>query len=102
MMQAEIQLWHINDVRTQFKNYLEMFYLDNTKVRIDLPVYYVASQFDHYFDIVKVEEHMRRIFTDFTIFRSAATGHAPSIVATAEDAAPFVPEELKKLMNSPN
>jgi pimeloyl-ACP methyl ester carboxylesterase len=98
-MDMEIELWHVNDIRTQFKNYMEMFNLDNTQTRINLPVYHVAAKKDRYFDNVKVEEHMRRIFNDFTVFYTKAPNHAPTVIATAKDAAPFIPAGLKRLLS---
>jgi pimeloyl-ACP methyl ester carboxylesterase len=97
-MDTEVGLWHMNDTRTQFKHYLEMFYLDNTKVPVDLPVYHVAAKKDRYFNNLKVEEHMRRIFTDFIIFYTKAPNHAPTVIATAKEAGPFFPESLRKLI----
>jgi pimeloyl-ACP methyl ester carboxylesterase len=101
-MDMEIHLWHINDVRTHFRTYVEMFKLDNTKKTVDLPVYHVATKNDRYFDDIKVEQHMRRVFKDFTIFYSKAPNHAPTVVATAKEAAPFIPPELKRLLNQKN
>lgn len=101
-MDMEIELWHINDIRTQFMNNVEMFKLDNTKTRINLPVYHVASRKDRYFDNVRVEEHMRRIFTDFSIFYIKSDNHAPTIVATAKEAAPFVPAPLRRIISNYN
>jgi pimeloyl-ACP methyl ester carboxylesterase len=98
-MDMEIRLWHDNDVRTQFKHYLEMFELNHTDRRINLPVYHVAAKNDRYFNNVSVEEHMRRIFTDFTIFYSKAPNHAPTVIATAREAAPFMPAALKRELN---
>lgn len=95
-MDMEINLWHINDVRTQFKHNVEMFELDNTKKRIDLPVHHVASKHDRYFDNVRVEEHMRRIFNDFKVYYMKSHNHAPTIIATAKDAAPFIPQALRR------
>jgi len=98
-MDIEIELWHCNDIRTQFKNYLEMFALDNTKVQINLPVYHVAAKKDRFFNNVRVEEHLRRIFTDFKVFYSNAPNHAPTVIATAKEAAPFMPEDLRKIIS---
>ncbi|HVX58130.1 MAG TPA: alpha/beta hydrolase, partial [Candidatus Saccharimonadales bacterium] len=97
-MEMEIKLWHSNDVRTQFRHNVEMFNLDNTKMRIDLPVYHVASRHDRYFDNVRVEEHMRRVFKDFNIYFMKSHNHAPTIIATAKDAAPFVPKALRQVI----
>ncbi len=98
-MEMEIDLWHSNDIRTQFKNYLEMFSLDNTHTRVNLPVYHVAAKKDRYFNNVRVEEHMRRIFNDFEVFYTTAPNHAPTIIATANEAAPFVPPGLRRILN---
>jgi hypothetical protein len=99
-MDMEVQLWHMNDVRTQFKHYLEMFSLDMTTKRINLPVYHVAAKKDRYFNNVRVEEHMRRIFSDFEIFYSKTPNHAPTVIATANDAAPFMPPALRRRMQN--
>ena len=98
-MDIEIQLWHMNDVRTQFNNYLEMFDLDNTNIQVNLPVYHVAAKKDRYFDNVRVEEHLRRIYTDFYMFYTSAPNHAPTVIATAKDAAPFMPVALRRILS---
>ncbi len=95
-MDMEIELWHINDIRTQFKHYLEIFALDNTIKRINLPVLHVSAQKDRYFDNVLVEEHMRRVFNDFELYQTKAPNHAPTVIATAKQAAPFIPMDLRK------
>jgi pimeloyl-ACP methyl ester carboxylesterase len=97
-MEMEIGLWHSNDIRTQFKNYLEMFSLDNTHIQVNLPVYHVAAKKDRYFNNVRVEEHMRRIFNDFEIFYSAAPNHAPTVIATAKEAEAFIPPLLRRIL----
>jgi pimeloyl-ACP methyl ester carboxylesterase len=101
-MDMEIKLWHTNDLRTQFKHYLEIFKLDNTKKPVPLPVYHIAAKKDRYFNNVKVEEHMRRIFSDFELFYTKAPNHAPTVVANIKEAAPFMPEELKRRIKSKN
>lgn len=95
-MDMEIRLWAINDIRTQMKTYVEMMTLDNTQKRIDLPVWHVASKKDRYFNNIRVEEHMRRIFNDFHIAFSKDSNHAPTIIADMKTATPFFPEEIKR------
>lgn len=95
-MDLEIELWRINDIRTQFKDYVEMFELDNTNAFVELPVLHVAVKKDRYFDNLRVEQHMRRIFTDFTLVPIKLDNHAPTIVATAKDAAPFIPSAIRQ------
>ena len=94
----EVILWRVNDVRTYMQMLLEMIQLDNLKKQIDLPVYHVSVEGDQYFNNAVVEQHMRVIFTDFIEFKAKLPNHAPSIVATREEAAPFVPKGLRKLL----
>ena len=97
-MDTEIELWHINDVRTQFSNYLEMFSLDATKIQVNLPVYHVAAKKDRFFNNARVEEHLSRIYSDFQIFYTKVPNHAPTVIATAKDAAPFIPPALRRIL----
>lgn len=97
-MDMEIRLWHDNDIRTQFKTYLEMFKLDNTKTTIGLPVYHVAVKNDRYFDNNKVEQHMRRIYKDFLLYYTKGDNHAPTVIATGKVAASFMPPALRRII----
>ena len=97
-METEILLWKVNDIRTQMKTSYEMLTLNNSTRRVDLPVYHVASKKDRYFNNVKVENHMRQIFSDFHIFYTKSPNHAPTIIADAKDAAPFIPPALRRLL----
>jgi pimeloyl-ACP methyl ester carboxylesterase len=99
-MDMEVKLWHTNDVRTQFKTYLEIFSLDNTKKHVDLPVYHVAAKNDRFFDNVKVEEHMRQVFSSFELFYTAAPNHAPTIIDDPKQAAPYMPDKLRRKINN--
>jgi pimeloyl-ACP methyl ester carboxylesterase len=98
-MDVEVVLWKINDVRTWMKTTLEMLSLNNCTKRVDLPVYHVAAKKDRYFNNTKVEEHMRRIFSDFQAFYTKVPNHAPTIIADAKTAAPFIPVELRKMLS---
>lgn len=101
-MEMEIILWKINDIRTQMKTGHEMLTLNNTKKRINLPVYHIASRKDRYFNHVKVEENLRKIFHDFEIFYTKDPNHAPTVIANTKDAAPFVPAGIKRLLSKKN
>ena len=96
----EVILWRVNDVRTYMKMLLEMLSLDNCTKQINLPVYHVSVDGDQYFNNQIVEQHMRVVFTDFTEYKAVLPNHAPSIVASKEDAKPFVPKGLRKLLAS--
>lgn len=99
-MDMEIELWSINDIRTQMQTSREMLTLNNCTKRVELPVYHVAARKDRYFDNARVEEHFRLIFKDYQVLYTRAPSHAPTVIATAREAAPFIPVGLRKLLDA--
>jgi hypothetical protein len=97
-IKAEIKLWHINDVRTRMYTMDEMFRVNLCEQRVELPVYHVSVENDRYFDNHVVEQHMRVIYSDFTNMPTIMPAHMPSIVATKEEADPFIPQKLRELL----
>lgn len=102
MLRFEVRLWQDNDVRTYMQTSKEFLTLDNCTVKIDLPVYHLAVQNDRYFDNNVVEQHFRVIFNDYHLLADLSIGnHAPSVIADAKAAAPFVPPKLRRLLAKP-
>lgn len=95
-MDVEVELWQINDIRTQMVANAEMFSLDHCRQRVDLPLWHVEVANDRYFDGRIVEQHMRIIFSDFKRVKSGLDNHAPSIIADAKQAAPLIPPGLRR------
>jgi pimeloyl-ACP methyl ester carboxylesterase len=97
---TEIGLWHGNDVRTYMRTTAEFLTLDNCKQQVNLPVYHVAMKGDRYFNNAVVEQHLRIIYSDFKLLALLKVGnHAPSIIADAKSAAPFIPPKLHRMLN---
>lgn len=97
-MDMEVKIWQANDVRTHWLTTAEFFSLDNTKVRIDLPVTHIVSKFDHYLNNVKVEEHMRRVFSDYISFEANTQAHVPHVTADKKAMGVMVPIGLRRLL----
>lgn len=95
----EVTLWQINDPRTYMYMALTMLRLNLRGKHVDLPVHQVFTPNDRYFDEVKVEQHMREIYSDFHAYHAKeAKVHMPSIVATAKEAAVFIPTKLRDVL----
>lgn len=94
----EIRLWRANDPRSYMFTSNMMLKLDITRKHVDMPVHHIAVRKDRYFNNVRVEQHMRTIFSDFYLHKTSMPNHMPSIVATAEVAAPFIPESIRRLL----
>ena len=95
----EIYLWQCNDPRTYMDIAHTMFTLNLLGEHIDCAVHHVAIAGDRYFNNVKVEQHMRAIFRDFNLVDAKLAAHAPSIIATAKEAEPYLPPPLRRLLN---
>lgn len=99
MLEVEVGLWRNNDVRTYMYTTSQFLTFDNCTKQIDLPVWHVGTKNDHFFDNDVVEQHMRVIFNDFYGMNINMTKHAPTVIASAKDAAPFIPSKLRKVLS---
>jgi pimeloyl-ACP methyl ester carboxylesterase len=95
----ETKLWRINDFRTRIYTLQIMLTANLCTARVAIPVYHVSVAHDFYFDNQLVEKHMREVYSDFKDMPAEVTAHAPTIIATAEQAAPFVPAHLRELLS---
>ncbi len=98
--QFKIVLWRSNDTQTYMKTANEMLTLDLCKHHVDLPVYHVAVGADHYFDNHIVEQHMKVVFSDFTLLKSKQPKHAIPMLASAKDISPLLPTKLRELLRN--
>lgn len=95
----EIGLWQSNDIRTYMDTTISMLKADTCDIRVNLGVYHVAIDVDRYFDNHRVEQHLAIIYKDVHIIRSKEKVHAPTVVATAKEAAPFIPRDLRRILS---
>ncbi|MFI5271028.1 MAG: alpha/beta fold hydrolase [Candidatus Saccharimonadales bacterium] len=98
LMDMEVKLWHINDIRTWAYTSTQFLTFDNCKVKINLPVWHVSAEADHFFNNHVVEQHMRIIFSDFESASVDVENHAPSVIADEKSAAVLVPTKLKRAL----
>lgn len=100
MIEVEIWLWRNNDLRTYMYTSNQFLRLDNCKKQINLPVWHVSVANDHFFDNDLVEQHLQVIFTKLNSMKvTGMSMHAPTVIATAKDAAPFVPAKLRRQLS---
>lgn len=98
LMDMEVHLWRVNDARTHMKTTHEMLTVDNCKVKVELPVWHVSVAGEKYFDNHRVEQHFRVIFKDFHHAVSILDNHAPSVIATKDEATVLIPKSIRKLL----
>ena len=96
LMDFEVKLWQINDVRTHWRTTSEFLDIDNCSKQINLPVWHVAAKADHYFDNYIVEQHMRVVYSEYTQSVMNSPAHTPSILGDKKDLAIMVPTALRR------
>jgi pimeloyl-ACP methyl ester carboxylesterase len=98
VLDVEIELWRINDLKTHIFTTHEFLCVDNCKQQVDVPVWHISSKGDYYFNNQVTEQHLRIIFNDYKGFELDLRTHAPSVVATKKEAAAFIPPGLRKML----
>lgn len=99
LTEAEIVLWHANEVRTHMATTYQMLTVDNCRAQVDLPVTHIGVDADHYFNNQIVEQHMRVIFNDFTYHKAPLDRHVPNILANKKESAKLFPRKIRSLLN---
>jgi pimeloyl-ACP methyl ester carboxylesterase len=94
----EANLWKINDVRTRMSTYGLMLTLDICNDKVAAPAYHVTATEDRYFNNETVKQHLHVIFDKIEVISTQMANHAPTIMATAKEAEPYVPARLKKIL----
>jgi pimeloyl-ACP methyl ester carboxylesterase len=98
LMDLEVRLWQINDVSTHWYTTSEFLGLDNCKVKIDLPVWNVASANDIYLNPAVTEQHMLIVFTACNQAIIQAKAHTPNLNANKEEMGIMLPANLRKVL----
>jgi hypothetical protein len=75
-----------------------MFTVDLCDRQIDVPAYHVIALEDRYFDNEVVKQHLHIIFGSLEVIPSKMANHAPTIIATAKEAAPYIPLKLRAIL----
>lgn len=98
LVDAELELWRINDVRTHGYTTYELLTLNNCDRKINLPVWHIDVKSDQYFDHQRVSDHMEQVFTKVYSATAPLKTHAPSIIADEETAAQLMPAKLRRAL----
>lgn len=96
----EIQLWKVNDLRTRMSTMEMMLTMDLLAhgSKVNVPVYHVTAKADRYFNNEIVQQHLNVIFPKVEVIKSKMANHAPTIIADAKEAAPYVPKRLRTIL----
>ncbi len=101
MLAFDVTLWQANDVRTHWLTTSEFLHLDNCKARVELPVWHVASKYDHYFNNQIVKEHLLVVFEECHQVFTNSKAHTPKVTADKKGLAVMLPRKLRQVLARP-
>jgi pimeloyl-ACP methyl ester carboxylesterase len=78
----EINLWRENDVRTHFYT-----------------LWHLSVDNDQYLDAHSAREHIKAVYSNYKHASVESDKHAPTVVASAEEAMNFIPLALRRALN---
>jgi len=102
MLDYDVRLWQVNDVRTHWWTTSEFLGLDNCITRINVPVWHVAAKHDHYFNNQIVEQHMLIVFNDYQQVYINSKAHTPGVLADKKGLSVLLPTRLRRVLDKQN
>jgi len=94
----EVYLWHANDVRTYMKVTRDLLGLQLPVEPAKAPVLHISIDTDQYIDHSLVETHLKAIYESVTIAKAHMPNHAPTVISTKAEAAPFIPKQARQAL----
>lgn len=98
VMDFDVKIWQANDVRTHWLTTCEFLNIDNCRVGVDLPIYHVASEADHYFHNEIVKQHMLVVFNDYKHYVAISKAHTPHVLADKKAMGTLLPPGLRRVL----
>ncbi len=95
----EIKLWTVNDVRTHFYTLNQMLHVEITDKPVSTPLWHLSVDGDQYLDAHSAKEHIRAVYSDYKHASVESDKHAPTVVASAEEAMNFIPLAVRRALN---
>lgn len=97
-VELEVKLWRINDPRSYMATGNMIFNMNITHSPINMSVHHIAVKNDRYFNNPLVKKDLKKIFANVVVHQTSMKSHMPSVIASAEQVAPLIPESMRKLL----
>ena len=101
MLDVEVQLWHCNDVRTWAYTAGLMLTANLSQSKLPLPLWQVMPSNDQYFDPARNRHWLGRTYAKLIWLEVELDNHAPTVIATAKEAAGLTPPALRQVLRNP-
>jgi pimeloyl-ACP methyl ester carboxylesterase len=94
----EVHLWQINDQHTYMLATKDVLQLSTPKSAIPVKLLHVSIDSDQYVDHKLVLSNLKNIYKDVDSVEAHMPNHAPTVISSKEDAAPYVPPKVLEML----
>lgn len=95
----EVKLWQVNDIRTYFFTLNQIFNIDICSAKVSTRLECIAVKIDQYLDSGIVDQHLKIVFDNYRTSLIDFEKHAPTVVASTEEALEFIPLRIRRALN---
>jgi hypothetical protein len=95
---AEIETWCRNDLRTLMDTMITTSTLDLLNQRVNLPVYHVVAASDQTLDHHVVEQHLNIVYDKVSVVHTKYAGSSAVMAADLKAATTYIPTQLKRAL----
>jgi len=96
----EVYLWQANEPRTYTLATLDVLQLKTPQISIDVPLLHVSIDSDQYVDHNLVLDNLKQIYSSVSEVQAHMPNHAPTVISSKKDAAPFIPFKARQMLSS--
>ena len=96
----EVYLWHANEPRTYILATLDVLQLKTPQIKVTVPLLHVAIDSDQYVDHDLVLNNLKKIYGNVTETKAHMSNHAPTVISSKKDAAPFIPLKARQMLSA--
>ena len=94
LMEVEIELWRINEVRTWAFTAEAMIKGDLTSPPVGLNLYHLFAEEDHFLNNRHNNRQLRLVYNEVKLFEIDLANHAPTVVASPDEVEALMPPSL--------
>ena len=100
LVNIEIELWKINDLRTYMYSTQEMLRFTNCHQEVKLPVYHVYALDDQRFINANIEQHLKVIYDEYHPYPIKSAAKALKYATARRSVSTLLPPQLKQTIRN--
>jgi hypothetical protein len=98
MTELEINLWRINDLRTQGSMMYQIHVFKMLPIKVGIGIDLIVAEHDRWINSESAVSNLQQIYTNVDVHSSSAKMHGITIIDNEFDVSRFVPESFRRVL----